>query len=273
MMARLGAVGLCYGYRALGSALMAMPLAYAIGGSVAGHPRGDAVLWDRGGIWLLEALRLSQASLGPALVQGGALGVVVALGWLLPLGGLMAVHGAERPSLATSLGRAAAKLPMLSVLFGVFLLIQALALAFFIGIGRLVAAPTATGDVLGLVLPVLCLPVWLAIVALHDATRVAAILGDRGYASALDVGWLLLAARPGRTALALLWRALVGVAVLFGAGWLTLSTLQGGRDALALVVVIDQLALLAIVLLRASWIGWLAAELPVTTAGIAEGAR
>ena len=55
---RFGVVAGCWIFRVLVSLCAATPLAIASAGIVGAHPRGDAILFDDGGMWLLETGRL-----------------------------------------------------------------------------------------------------------------------------------------------------------------------------------------------------------------------
>ena len=73
-------LGLCFFYRVAVACLLAGPVAAAINVTVRHHPAGDAVLFEAGGVWLVEAAMRAQAVLASQL----PLAAVVALFMLPP---------------------------------------------------------------------------------------------------------------------------------------------------------------------------------------------
>lgn len=253
---RWGAVLGCYLYRALASGLAALPLGLAVGTVMGAHPRGDAALWDEGGIWLLETGRLVAPSLRGAVGQGGVILLLASFGWLLPLGALIASQAPHRPATRACLRRAAERLGPMALLLGVVLMIQALLLAGLGIIGKGIGEGlTPTADVLRVVVPLGALGIWWLLGLLHDALRVMIIQRDRPWWELLNGAWELLANRPGAAVLASGWRTLLGLAVVLGAAVMGFEA--SGRGELVSVVVMHQLAILCVVTLRASWLGWL----------------
>jgi hypothetical protein len=254
---RWGAILGCYLYRAIASAVAGLPLGYAFGRMTGGHPRGDGILWDRGGIWLLEAGRLVGPSLKAAVGQGGLIVLLAAFGWLLPLGALIRSQAPSRPSMQECLARAGERLSLLAVLLGGTMVVQALVLFGLGALGKNIReGKTPTSDVLGVVVPLGALLLWWLLGLLHDALRVVAIQRDLRWWELLNRAWELLAQRPGAMLWASAWRTGLGVAVVLGAFVLAFDATRpdGG---IGLVVLLHQLAILSAVTLRASWLGWL----------------
>lgn len=254
---RAGALLGCYLYRAVTSALVALPLGLVVGGVLGAHPRGDEALWDRGGVWLLEVGRLVQPALRGAFVQGGALMVLASFGWLLPLGALIASQAPSRPPARACLKRAAEKLGPLALILGAFLLVQA-GVAFGLAIlGRAVGgSATRTSDVLGLVVPLSTLGVWWLMGLLHDALRVVYVHRNLPWWESFNAAWELLRARPLAALGASAWRALAGLVVVVAVQAVVLA-MSGVGGSLGLVVLLHQVGILLLVVLRASWLGWL----------------
>ncbi|HHH27697.1 MAG TPA: hypothetical protein ENK57_05045 [Polyangiaceae bacterium] len=258
---RWGAILGCYAYRAVTSAVVALPLGLLVGGVIGAHPRGDEALWEPGGYWLLEVARLAQPGMRAALVQGGVVMLLACFGWLVPLGALIASQAPSRPPARACLKRAAEKLGSLALILGVFLVVQAGA-AFGLGVlGRAVGGNgTRTSDVLGLVVPLSTLVVWWLLGVLHDALRVVTIQRTLPWWEAFNTAWELLRRRPMGALGAAGWRTLAGVAVVVAVEAMALA-MSGVGGSLELVVLIHQVGIFLIVVLRASWLGWLNGEL------------
>lgn len=254
---RWGAVLGCYLYRAVTSAVVALPLGLVVGGVIGAHPRGDEALWDPGGVWLVEVGRLAQPALRGALVQGGAVTVLACFGWLLPLGALIASQAPSRPPPRACLKRAADKLGPLALILGAFLVVQAGAALGLGMLGRALGGNgTRTSDVLGLLVPLSTLLVWWLVGLLHDALRVIYVQRDLPWWESFNAAWELLRVRPWAALGASAWRALAGVAVVVAVEALALA-MSGIGGSLGLVVLLHQVGILLLVALRASWLGWL----------------
>ena len=201
--------------------------------------------------------RLIRPGLRGALVQGGVVMVLACLGWLLPLGALIASQAPSRPPMRACLKRGAEKLGPLALLLGAFLLVQTGA-AFGLGmLGRAVGSNgTRVSDVLGLVVPLATLAVWWLLGLLHDALRVVYVHRDLPWWESFNAAWELLRARPLGALGASAWRALAAVAVVVAVEAVALA-MSGVGGSLGLVVLLHQVGILLLVLLRASWLGWL----------------
>lgn len=169
----------CLAYRSLASALVAGPFALAVGGVVAHHPRGDAALFDRGGLWLLETARHLAPALPGVGLASGVLALIAAFGWLLPLAWLLAEVAGHRGRAA--LAEAAPRIGTLAFLLGAYLFLQALvvASALFSARGGGGAAYGSLGFALLLLFALGCL---------HDAARVARFADARGPIEAIAAG-------------------------------------------------------------------------------------
>ena len=250
---RTSAVAACYLYRAGVGLLAAAPLSLAFGAVVGGHPRGDAVLWEPGGVWLVESLRLVRPALGAALAYGGVVAVLAAFGWLLPLGVLIASLSSGRPNLRACLQRTAARLGTLALLLGLTWLLQAVVIVLTVVVSQLIAQGDAPVDL------ALRLGVWglgagicWAAACLQDLARIGCIHGDCGL---WDSGArALLALR--RSGLALGWAAAWRTAIALGAlvGALGAGVVWARGDQLAALVLLHQAVIVWFVWLRAAWL-------------------
>jgi hypothetical protein len=257
---RPGLVLLVYAYRTVAAILLALPLSVAARGAIGPYPRGDAGLFDPGGVALLEALRLLEPTLAP-LGLGAALGaVVVAFAGLLPLAMLLDAVGLEgRLPARLLLERAASRMGTLSLLFGAATVAQAFAGAAFIWIGQKSlarvawsAAPHKHVSIALLWAAGLLLVGVLGVV--HDLARAYAVRRDLRFYDATSCA-LRAVRRTGLRALwAYVWRASIGVAGIAAAlsvsSYVGLTT--GGR--LVAVALVDQAALLLAATMRASWL-------------------
>jgi hypothetical protein len=258
---RPGALVGCYAYRAASAALITLPLGHAFGTVLAQHPRGDAVMWDRGGLWLLEATRLAAPSLGGAVWQVGLWSLVAAFGWLLPLGALITSQAPERPSAAGCLARSGERFGRLALLLGAAILIQALTMGAFVALGKYVGTSGGhVSEVLGFALPLSGLVVWWLITMLHDALRVVSLHRDVVWWACLNHAWSLLANRWRASLWAAFWPTALALVGVLAAGAAAVDMTLAGASVAAIVLV-QQLAIFAVVVLRASWLGWLGGRL------------
>ena len=230
----------CLAYRSVSSWLVAGPLALAVGAAVSHHPRGAAVLFDRGGLWLLETARHVAPQLPAVGLATGALALLVAFEWLLPLALLLAEIAGHRGRAA--LGEAAQRLGTIAFLLGAYLFLEAIVLvsALFSGRGGGVAAWSSLAFALFLL---------FVLGALHDAARVARFQAARGPLEAIATGANLLR-RPGLW-WAAAWRGLVSVLAL-GLRVVAARVLAPTSAGAALLA--PQLAVIAHLAARASWL-------------------
>ncbi len=264
---RLDALLACLGYRVLVGLLAALPLAAAAAALVGHHPRGDAVLWEPGGPWLVEALRLAGPAFRSMAPYGALFLLVSAWGWLLPLGALILSVGAGGSGRAWRelFSQAARRFPTLTLLLGATLLLQSVLLALTTVSVTLLAASASSrshgADALRIAGPCLgLLFAWGAGVA-HDILRVPLLQRDQSLFEALVTSWELLRTGARSVLVAAGWRtalALLTLGVAAAAG----GRLTGGEaDQVTLVALLHLTALAAFVWLRGSWFQWLSRRL------------
>ncbi|MFO0755433.1 MAG: hypothetical protein U0359_03020 [Byssovorax sp.] len=209
-------------YRLVAGALVAAPIASLLHTTVASYPRGDAELFDPGGIMLLEAVRFGQRAASPALTGAGLPALIaIALG-LLPFAMLVAGMGRKGPLSRAFLVHAAFdEVGTLALLWGTGLAAQAISAALVVLLGvKAVGALhlSSKGEDIGnIVLAVLAaLVVVVAGVARDLAMVAAADGGSRFYVSA-SRGLRAIRRAPLRMLLAYGWRALLAAGLYVAA--------------------------------------------------------
>jgi hypothetical protein len=262
---RLAPITLCFVYRALAGAALALPVSFAVAGIVGHHPRGDAVLFEPGAAWLIETLRLSAPTLGAYAPYAGLLLVLVVFGWLIPLAALIASLGSRdsEATLGALLGVAAARFGPLAMLLGLTLMLQAALAALSAVIGGAVVGAvqsTVTADYLRLLGPGLALCTLWLLGVVQDLIRVPMVQLRASLPKGVVGAWSLLAGAFWRCFANAAWRTLLAVGALVGAAYATIA-MVGPRDAPLSVALLQLLALAVVVLMRASWFAWLSQRL------------
>jgi uncharacterized membrane protein (GlpM family) len=259
-----GAIAVLWAWEAALGAALAWPFASIVRAAYGSHPRADAVLWDRGGLPLVDLLTRRLPELGALVAHAVTVTLFAAIAGLLPAAGLLATV-----AFATKRGMAAARTAIqasvvafvpCAILLAVTLVLQAslvVSAATIAGLAREGFSPTL-GDVKADVVGASLLGLGLLLVALagvtQDIARAAVVRFGSGAGDALR-----LAVRAVAPASIVLfwswgWRALASlVPVAFGA---LLAERIGGRGGVALVAmfVIHQVIVAARVALRASWL-------------------
>ncbi len=257
------AIALVYLLRLLVAWIVVSPIARALSSVVArNHPRGDAILFEAGGLELIESLRLSSTVLASEIKGALLIGTVLGALSLIPAAALFAALAEKEPTgPAQWIRRGVELFPRFLLTFGARLFCQGVLLgAGAIALTRLArhfgsswSEPRAdlAGVTLGLVvlLPVCALGVYEDLVrgemmknaplavALRRAVQIA-----RSRPLALAGPWLLIAACS--ITLPLLAAPLVGL----------LDVSQPGVSRLIGVTVVHQLVVLCLVVLRALWL-------------------
>jgi hypothetical protein len=260
---RLGPLLACWLYRAIAGAIVAAPFAVAFGTVTGGHPRGDVLLFENGGMWLVEAMRLIGASIPGLMRSGGLIVLLTAFGWLLPLGALIASLESGRPRWRDALMRSGECFGGLSILMGTTLLLRALLFALLVAVGSLISgdSPSPWRKILGVAVPFAGLLSWWLLDLFQDAIRVVRIHSDTTLWGSIKDGSSLLWSRLRSAMLAAGWRTLIAL-ITFAAALVVARKLTGGNnDRLIGVIFLHQFAVLVHVICRASWFRWLTARL------------
>jgi len=268
---RPGVVLLYYAYRLAVALLVAWPFALLLGRAVSGHPRGDALLFDPGGLLLVEALRLTREALPPLGAGAVALFLLAAFVGLLPLAALIAALGERGRMTAGFLGeRALRPVGTFALLFGAALGVQVVVSLVVLAVtGALSRRPGLDdrafdqvwlgGVAVGFVLV-------LAVGVLHDLARVAAVRGDLGLRDAILCALDAARRAPGRLASAWLWRSLLAASALGAAAVIGSRIGVHPPGRLAAGALVHQVAVLGAVFLRASWLAYAIRHIDVALA-------
>ncbi|WP_437970239.1 hypothetical protein WMF04_13465 [Sorangium sp. So ce260] len=256
---RLGAVALYFGYRALASLAVAAPLSVFAAQVVGDYPRGDAILFDPGGLMLGELARLGALAAASLAAQLGAGALLAAALGLVPLAVLLVALSQAGPLSAQDVGgRAARALGPLALLWGVALAAQVTAAALVALPGMKLCAALLvlprSRDIAAVGVVAVALAPVAAIGLLHDLARAALVAEQRDFYTAVARGLEALRAAPLAAAWACASRgALAAVALAGGAGGMLLAGVgTGPRVAAALAAQLAALA--AAAYLRASWL-------------------
>jgi hypothetical protein len=248
------------GYLLVAGFGVAAPWSALLTRTVVGYPRGDAELFDRGGVMLVEAIRLGGRGAPAAMASSGFVVLLAGAFGLVPLAMLLAGLGREGRVRAPFLAaRAVGSLGTLTLIWGLSFAAQAIlgALLGLLGVtlvGAFHLAPR--GEALahvgvGVVALLALLPLGVArdlamASAVNDATR---LYTSSSRALRVLRGGLV---RPLGAYLA---RALLALAALLVAFWI--PTVLRAPDAplpVALPLLLHQLAIVGAVFLRASWL-------------------
>jgi hypothetical protein len=259
ILRRPGVLLLVYAFRLLSALFIAGPFALAVGPIIAGYPRGDAVLFDSGGLLWLEALRLARGPLLSAALQGTLGTLVLAFAGLLPLAALIASLGRSGPVTFGWLAeRAARPLGTMSLLFGAALLAQAIASAVILVVGGVLADKLHLTDpnasAVRVVAAAATVIVLIGIGIVHDLARVAAVEQDARFYAAVTHGWRAFKSAKVRCIVAYAVRALAMLLVVLVALVLAHSIGVERGSHVVLAWLVHQSAILVTVALRASWL-------------------
>lgn len=248
-----------YGYRALTALVIAAPVATMAQDIVGDRPRGDADLFEPGGVLLADAARLARPALAALPFQTAILVVLFGFVGLVPLAAL--IRALSRPGrvrfreLAAAVGQ---HLGTFALLLGLALLAQAAAVALLVmGGGTVIDLAGWSGLTADVARAVVGLLAGLAAVALgivHDLARVSAIHYDQGLYSASARALRTLRGDKLRAIGAYAWRGLLTIGVVIGAALLGHLVGTETTGDLAVSVAIHQGGVLGAVYLRASWL-------------------
>lgn len=258
-----GAIFLVAAFRCAGAAVVALPVAFALGRPTGAFPTGDAVLFEPGAELLTEVLRVQFDGLVAAVSASAALLLVVAFADIALTAALfVAIASGQRLRLGAWLGRAMALWPAFVGLWGVAVLVSGLAGLAIALLEGVVAVPLAArlsergGDLLVLGVLAVGLLLLLGIGIVADLARGALVETADTLRHALRLALRTLRAHPGRVLLGWLAPALGSLAAVLMAAWLVgRAHLERGRwPDVAAVIMVHGLVILGITALRASWI-------------------
>ena len=250
-----------YAARAAGALVLAAPVGAMVAASGIGNfPEGDRLLFERGGLLLVEVVRASWALLPPLAASSLVSGVVVFGALTLPQAILWSALGETAPeSTNTFLGRACARVPAFLALTGLGFLAQILVLTLGLTAagflhGRATHDEMRT-DLVALTALAVAALLALSCGVLRDVAGATLACGAANGRAALRAGLRVFLRSP--LALAARWfvpaslgGALV-LAVAFAVGRLDVGRSEGFR--FLAVAVLHQLVVLGLTVCRAVW--------------------
>jgi hypothetical protein len=257
-------VAVLWAFRVAAGAAVAYPAVRALGTlGPSTSPDGDRILFAPGGLHLVEAIRLGGKAIGASVESASVVAVLLSMVALLPLAVALGALIEPAAGLPGLIGRALARLPVLLVLGGATVLVQAL-----VSLGTSLVVSDLS-DALGSLTSELRADLWLTgVVAagwalvltvgiVQDLGRAAIMRHGCGLGSALTTAIEVLAGRPlsvlrgwgGPAAGA----GLVIATAAWGTGAIDVSRAGGGR--VAAVLLLHQIATLTLAALRVRWLG------------------
>jgi hypothetical protein len=251
-----------FGARAAAALALAAPVTAVIAASGIGNfPSGDRLLFERGGLLLVEVVRASWSLLPPLAVSSLVMSAFVYAALALPQALVWTALGEETPEPTPAfLGRACARVPAYFALAGFGLLSQILVLSLGLTAAGMLHGRSSTNALradLG-ALAVLGVAGVLALLlgVLRDVAGATVACGVADSKSAVRAGLRAALARP----LALAWRFLGPTAlglvlvtlVALATGSLDVGRPEGSR--FVLVAVLHQLVALAVTVCRTVWL-------------------
>ncbi len=258
---RIGLVGVVYGLHATFALATAWPLAKIMADPVLAHPLGDRVLFEPGGLYLSETLRLFRPELTSAS-EGLSFAVLVGLYFgLLPLGALLhALARPDRVSLSHLFAAAGRFFAPLSLLLGLSLVAMTFSAAVPLVAAdlletKLVAALGDRGaDVAEWAFRALALAVAGVVGLAHDLARAALVAERTTVVRASAIALEALRARPREAIGGWLLRGALALMLVVAAAKVATSV---GVDTTARclgVLLLHQTVVFALVFLRADWL-------------------
>jgi len=246
--------------RAVLGLALAWPVCEIFARPTLAHPRGDAILFDAGGLYLVEAFRLAHGAATGAL-RGLSVGALLAFSaGLLPLGALLHALGRSGRIPASDLATAAVRV---FVRFSVLLVMATSAMAFALlaalGVASAVRARVAfASDPAADLVAVgvwACAAILVAVAGvLHDLARAAVTQRDLGVLDAVSLALRALCARPAAALFGWAWRSALGAAIVVAAAIAAATIGVATSLALSAVALLHQAVVLGAVALRASWL-------------------
>jgi hypothetical protein len=261
---RPGALLLFWAWRWLAAWWLATPIVDAVAATGLGrHPRGDAALFEAGGLHLFEVVRLTLGALPAVAETSVALLLIAGFAGLVPLAALLVALAHDgRLRFLPWASKALEHFPAFALLTGATWLVQGavlvLSVLVFSGV-RAALSPRVderTADLSALFAGGAVLVGAALVSVLHDLARAAVVRREIRAGSALRLGLRTLRNRPGRTALAWLVPALLSLLAVTVAAVVTgrLAVERGGSGAVTSAWWVHQLAVFALVALRAAWL-------------------
>ncbi len=258
------ALGLDVALRAGAGLLLASPVVAAVASTgITGFPEGDRLLFEPGGLMLVDVARALLSELMPLVRTELVMGLLLLVALLVPYSVVLVAFSRTRPgSVAELLGRACARVPALLSLKGLTLLTQALTAFLALSVAlqvrdALVSGTSRRADLVGLAIALVGGSLMLAFGMVRDLASAAAVSGGAGSRVALLAGLSTLFRNPGR--ILRIWSlAAIAAVSLVAAGALVTGLLDVSRPGawcVGSVLLVHQTFALGLVLCRAWWLG------------------
>lgn len=274
---RLGVTALVYATRALCALLIAWPFASLFGRALGAFPRGDLLLFEPGGLYLIESVRRTREAFAPISTGAVLLLVTYTFVGLLPLAALLGSLSVKGRLSARDLGSLAFRpVGTFALLLGGFSVLQGILLGLLVALGGVVAKRASsalpTSDRINVVFVLFALLVVAAVGVLHDLARASAVRGDLGFRASLRVAVSTLRGAPFAVFWGFAWRG--GLGLLLLAAGVVFGSRLGVEPAwrLFLGFLVHQGAVFGALCLRASWLAKALREVSVVLTPKAESA-
>lgn len=246
--------------RAAAGLVLAAPVTAAVAAAgIGAFPEGDRLLFEPGGLFLVEAARSSLSLVAPLSSSTLAVVTIASLVLSVPRALLWTAAAEEtRGPFATFVGHAGARLPSFVALLGLGFLSQVLVGALGLTLagfmrGGMANPIDADGWALGVVAVTFVAALALGIV--RDVASAAVACGASSTGRALRLGAITILRAPGTTCLRWLGPAALGLALVGAAAALAgvLDVSRPGTPRLLAVLALHQAALVALSFCRAGW--------------------
>jgi hypothetical protein len=230
---------------------------------MADHPDGDAILFRAGALHLSELLRLILPELGALARVSPFVIALVGVVALIPLAALMVALDSDEPlSTRDWLGDAAAHLPRFTLVAGFTLLLQALLLFVTITVAvqvrEALASPAAqkSADLWGVGVALAGLGLVAVFGVLGDLARAAVVRRGARALEAIGIALSTLTSRPLSTLSSWAAPGAWSLVLVLAATWVSgrIDVSHGGTGRVLAVALVHQVVLVALVVLRGTWL-------------------
>jgi hypothetical protein len=263
--ARPGMISFLWLWQIVFAIFLTWPTAALVGQAYGNHPRGDAVLFEPGGLALADFVWHARRFSGALLAHDTIFAAFSVIGGLLPLSALLAsmtyTTRARRSPRPRQLARFA--VDAFGRMLALFVIAGALEV-LFVGIAMMLGAYVsdsslarlgeARADQLGWLVSFLFFLVALAVGVLHDLARASVVRFRVGALKACRLAWNTFRRHPVSLFGSWGWRAAAGLVPIAAASMVTDRIgLKPGSSLLA-IFALHQVVVGARIALRASWL-------------------
>jgi hypothetical protein len=248
-----------YVWRALAGLLMALPAAVFFGGTTSGYPRGQAEIFDPGGVMLLETLRFARRGVLGIGASATALALVALALAVFPLVALLAGLGRDGRLTAGLLAdRAARHAGTIALVTVAGAAAQGVVLALVLVVGAKITGALALAgpkdDLATAIVLVVALTLAAAIGVVRDLASVAAVRADKRFYVATSHALAIARRHLGRAFATWALSAVAAVALVVLAAVAAPPAARSTRPALLLAVILHQGAIFGACFAHAAWL-------------------